>query len=96
MNLNRRRARLFQCPDLLQNRHDSGLALDAEPAFIGLDAHADDAGSRVLLHGKQLDIVLIPRRRVQVEDLFQLAQGLANEARQALVGLVLYSRRLVA
>ena len=41
-------------------------------------------------------MVIIPRRRVEVEDLFQLAQRLADKPREAVVGLTLYSFRLVA
>ena len=96
MNLNRRRARLFQCPYLLQNSNNRGFILHAKPRLVGLDAHVDHVGRGVFLHGQQLDVILVPRRGRKVENFFQLAQRLADKARQALVGALVYRLSAVA
>ena len=96
MNFNCRRRRLLQRPYFLQNSDDGGFVLHAKPRFVGLDAHVDDVGRGVFLHGKQLDVILVPRRWRKVEDFFQLAQRLADKARQALVGALVYRLSAVA
>lgn len=90
------RARRFQATNLVKNHGDSRIRLRAESAFVGLDRHADGARGRILLDGEQAGIVVIPRRRVEVQNILDLAQCLMDDAVEMVCLLVAYSLRLVA